>query len=123
MIGNDLAELRELMDRIESLNTQLASLKKQRAAVEARIKRQAESDGLTSYSSDNITVSVRDDLVAGYDPDHWPELIRWAVSTNNEHVIQRRLSTKPICEIAANGTPLPDFIRLESVTRLNVRRK
>ena len=122
-VGILLNALRANMDRTDELNRELSALKKNRYAIERDLIHQAESAGLEKLANDRLTVSVREELNAGYDPDHWNELIRWAVEHDAEHIIQRRLSSKPIQELAATGVALPDFIRLEPVTRLNVRRR
>ncbi len=121
--GDLLNDLADTMSVIDEMNTQLSAAKKQRAAIEAKLRDVAEQTGLSSFSNDRITVSLKEDFVAGYDPDQWNELVAWAVETGNLQLIQRRISTKPVKELIDNGCEIPAGVRLEPTTKVNVRRK
>ena len=122
-IGAKLDELRDVLDTIDEINASLSGLKKQKDRLEYELKKSSEETGITSFSSDRLSVSVKEEMVVGYDPAYWNELVEWAVRTGNQHVIQRRVSTRPILELIDNGVELPIGVRLEPVTKINVRRK
>ena len=122
-VGDMLSELRILLDRATALNAELTEVNKQRSAVEWKLKASMSANGLDKIANDCITVSTKDETVASYEPEHWADLVAWAVAHDATHIIQRRLSSKPIVELAVNGEPIPDFINLQTITRLNVRRK
>lgn len=45
-----------------------------------------------------------------YDPDKWNDLVEWASSTGNQHIIQRRLNDSMIEDLVDVGVELPAFI-------------
>ena len=122
-IGQMLDDLRDVLDQTDELNGELSRLKKRRYAIEAAIREDSERTGNQQYGNDRLSVSVKEDMVASYDPALWGELIAWAVETNNQHIIQRRVSTKPVVELIDNGVELHPGIKIEPQTKLNVRRK
>lgn len=121
--GELLNELRSTMDTIDELNQSLNAVKKHRKDIERQILDESERTGTTSYGNDAITVTVKEDFIAAYDPEHWNDLIDYASKTKNYQIVQRRLSTKPIAELIDNGAELPEGVRLEPITKINARRK
>ena len=122
-IGDLLTELRDIMDATDGLNSELRKYRERRDQIESEIRKMAEETGLDQFANDAITVSVKEELMPGYDPEQWNELVAWAVATGNIHMIQRRLSSRPILELIDNGTELPAGLRVEPVTKVSVRRK
>lgn len=120
--GDLLNDLREVMGAIDEYSQMLNAAKKQRAAIEAKLKDAAETLGVNAFKGDGISVSIREDFIASYDPERWSELVAWCGETGNTHIIQRRISTKPVTEMIDNGHALPAGVRLEPVTKLHVRR-
>lgn len=121
--GERLTELHRLMGEIDEANRQLSALKDARRDIEDSLRRDAEQQGVDSFRNELVTVTIREDFVASYDPDHWDDLVRWAGETGNTHIIQRRISTKPIQELIDNGSELPAGVRLEPQTKVTVRRR
>jgi len=121
--GHLLDQLRAAMDTIDELNQSLSALKKERAAIESQLKDAAEAAGVDSFSNSRISVSLKEDFIAAYEPDQWNDLVKWAADTGNFQLIQRRISTKPVKELIDNGCEIPAGVRLEPTTRINVRRK
>ena len=121
--GELLDDLRNTMDVIDELNASIKAASKQRKAIEAKLQKMAESAGVDSFSNAQISVSFKEDFAAAYDPESWTDLMKWAVETGNFQLIQRRISTKPVKELIDNGMELPVGVRLEPLTRMNVRRK
>lgn len=121
--GQLLDDLRDTIDVIDELNTSLSAAKKQRRAIEDKLTKAAEAAGVDSFSNPRISVSIKEDFAAAYDPELWNDLVAWAVETGNLQLIQRRISTKPVKELIDNGMEIPAGVRLEPVTKLNVRRK
>jgi hypothetical protein len=121
--GDLLNELRELLDEKDDLNNTLSKVNKRREEVEYLIQQLAERTGLDSFSNDVLTVSVKKDTVVSYEPERWNDMVAWAVATNNLHIIQRRVSTKPVLELIDNGIEMPEGIKFTEMTRVNTRRK
>ena len=121
--GERLTELHRLMGEIDEANRQLSALKEARRNIETALQRDAEQNGVDSFRNELITVTIREDFIASYDPDHWDDLVKWAGDTGNTHIIQRRVSTKPIQELIDNGSELPAGVRLEPQIKLTARRR
>lgn len=121
--GDLLDDLRNTMDVIDELNQSLSAAKKQRKAIEQKLMDEAETAGVDSFSNSRVSVSLKEDFIAAYDPEMWNELVAWAVDTDNLQLIQRRISTKPVKELIDNGSELPAGVRLEPTTKITVRRK
>lgn len=119
-----LAELKDVIDQREELARQDRELSGRRQRLEKELVDYHERTGLEQIAGAGLT--VRFDPAATrcrYDPDRWQEIVRWAVQTDNLHVIQRRLTDGKIIELVENGTPLPEGLTLESYVGLSVRRK
>ena len=121
--GDLLTELRQLLDKRDEVNLTVAAINERRNQVEYELQKLAERTGLDSFSNDVLTVSVKTETVVGYDPEYWGSLMEWAVRTNNTHIIQRRVSTRPVMELVDNGIEMPEGIKFETITKVNTRRK
>lgn len=122
-VGDLLDMLRHAMDVADDLNNALKDIKKRRQHIERQLMAKAEQDGVDSFSNAQISVSLKEDFIAAYEPEQWNELIDWASETGNYQIIQRRIGTKPIKELIDNGSELPAGVRLEPQTKVTVRRK
>ncbi len=122
-LGALLDELRALLDQNDELNAEQARLRKRRTQIEDAIRRHSEDTGVNRFGNDHLNVTVSEDMVASYDPDHWNELVKWAVETGNLQVIQRRVSTRPVLDLIDSGSELPEGLKLEPQIKVNVRRR
>lgn len=122
-IGDVLDEYRGVIDQIDELNASLKALREQKERLESQIIEAAEKSGVTEFANDNLKATIREDFVASYDPAQWTDMVRWAVETHNEHIIQRRLSTRPVTELIDSGHALHPGIVLQPQTKINVRRR
>jgi len=123
-IDTTLEEWCEVRGAIDDLNARLKVLSKDRIHLEKRILEYSEETELTKFGNDAVTVSVNNDaLRAKYNPETWPEIIKWAVETSNDHIIQRRLTDAKVVELFNAGTEFPDGLSLEQYAKLSIRRK
>lgn len=122
-IGAVLNEYRGVMDKINEHNAWLKALREKKDRLEAQIVEAAEQTGVTEFANDNLKATIREDFVASYDPAQWTDMVRWAVETGNEHIIQRRLSTRPVTELIDSGHALHPGIVLQPQKKISVRRK
>jgi hypothetical protein len=123
-INATLARLKAVIDEREQLAAKDRTLSEERARLEAELLGFHGSTGLNSLSGAGLSVSFDDTAVrVRCEPSRWADIVKWAVSTGNDHVIQRRLTDAKVIELIENGTPLPEGLSVESYTKLSVRRK
>jgi len=94
----------------------------QREECRTAIMRLMVAQGTEKASAAGLTVSTREKFRARYEPDKWPDIVRWAVESGNDHIVQRRLTDAKVLELIDNGVPLPDGLGVEAFTALDVRR-
>lgn len=119
-----LTELRDILDQREELARQDKELSGRKAEIERQLIDYHDRSGLEQIAGGGLT--VRFDPAATrcrYEPERWPDIVRWAVATDNVHIIQRRMTDAKILELVTNGTALPEGLTVESYTALSVRRK
>jgi hypothetical protein len=117
-----LISLRALRDRKDELNAELKSIGEQEDACERTLLDWHKATNLQSVKGGGLTVSFKADFHAKYSPELWPEIVKWAVETGNDHIIQRRLGDAKVIELVDNGIALPDGLTLEQYVKLNIRR-
>lgn len=121
-----LQALRNEKDWQDELNGNLAKSKAKADMIEAEIVAKMKEAGLDNdgakVSANGMTVTLRHKFRAAYDPAKWSQVVKWAVDTGHEYIIQRRLSDKPVLELMDNGTPLPDGLSVTSYEDLDFRR-
>lgn len=99
-IGKELAEMRRLLDEKERHNAELSEINKAIAKIENRISDYCEKVGVDQIKVDGVlSVSVKKTLRIGYDKDRWDSLVEWAAATGNHHIVQRRISERPVKEL------------------------
>lgn len=118
-----MKEARSIIDELEKIGEVDKRLRSRKSEIELELMRFSESSGLETFSSDDLTCTISEKTRACYDPAKWNEVVKWAVDTGNEIVIQRRLSDARLVEIATSGTALPAGIRLEPYSAVAFRRK
>lgn len=126
MLNDLLTQYRAEKDRQDELNAQLADSRAKADGLERRIMDAMKNAGLDSdgskVSHDGLTVTLRHKFRASYDPAKWSAIVRWAIDTNNEHIIQRRLSDRPVLELLDNGEKFPDGLTVSTYEDLDFRR-
>ncbi len=126
MLNDLLTQYRAEKDRQDELNAQLADSRAKADGIERRIMDAMKNAGLDSdgskVSHDGLTVTLRHKFRASYDPAKWSAIVRWAIDTNNEHIIQRRLSDRPVLELLDNGEQFPDGLTVSTYEDLDFRR-
>lgn len=126
MLNDLLAQFRTEKDWQDELNAKLAESRAKTDGLEHQIMAAMKEAGLDSdgskVSHNGLTVTLRHKFRAAYAPEKWADIVRWAVATNNEHVIQRRLSDRPVLELVDNGEKLPDGLTVSTYDDLDFRR-
>ena len=99
-IGKELADMRRLLDDKERLNAELSDINKAIGKIESRLSDYCEKVGVDQIKADGVlSVSVKKTLRIGYDKDNWDALVEWAATTGNHHIVQRRISERPVREL------------------------
>ena len=124
---NDLlAKFRTEKDWQDELNAKLAQSRERSTILELSIMDAMKDAGLDSdgskVSHDGLTVTLRHKFRATYDPAKWSDIVRWAIDTHNEHIIQRRLSDRPVLELLDSGEKFPDGLTVSTYEDLDFRR-
>lgn len=119
-----LSELHSTMNEADDLNERLAVVKARRDQIERDLLAFHKTTGLTSFSGAGIGVTVDPSAMrAGYDPEKWNDLVNWCAATGNQHLIQRRLTDSRVIDLWETTGALPEGLKLESYTKISVRRK
>lgn len=121
-----LARFRDIKDAKDEVNARLKDLNKREGEMESAILAAMESAGFVK-SGDKVssaagTATRQTKWRAKYDPEKWPDIVKWCAENNRTDLVQRRLSDTRIMEIVDLGQPLPDGIEPESYTDLSFRR-
>jgi hypothetical protein len=123
-VQTTLAALRAVIDEREKLATADRELSKEKERLEASLLSFHNESGLDSLSGAGLSVSFDGEAMrAKYEPDRWAEIVKWAVSTGNDHIIQRRLTDAKVLDLIEQGVELPAGLTVENYTKLSVRRK
>jgi phage shock protein A len=121
-VGETLTRLRAVRDEMEGLNSELSKLESEKSQLEAALMHAHEEQGVDSFKGGGLTVSFAQAFRAKYEPEKWTSIVKWAVETGNEHLIQRRLTDTKVVELVDGGIALPDGLNLEGYTKISVRR-
>lgn len=113
-----LAKYRSLLDLKDEAAAVLSGINKDIDACEAAIRESFEASGKwedgCAAKAGGVTVTVRQKWRAKYMPEHWESIVKWAAETGNAHLIQRRLSDKPVMELLDAGVSLPEGLTVEA---------
>ena len=119
-----LTALRSIIDQREQLAEQDSRLVKQKSQLEHQLLAFHELTGVDSVTGGGLSVSFDDAAMrAKYDPERWPAIVRWAIETGNDHIIQRRLTDAKVLDLIENGTALPEGLTVENYVKISTRRK
>ena len=118
-----LIEYRKVIDEKEILAQQEKILNQRKHDLEFHLMAFAKSQGLESFEDDSIRVHISEALRIRYEPELWSEIVKWAVDSGNDYIIQRRLNDTKILELIENGTPIPEGLAVDPYTKISHRRK
>ena len=123
-VGSLLRQYKEVIEKMEEINLQKTQLHGERLEIEGRLRSAFETAGIDSFSDKEIgmSVTVKKDMRAKYDPEHWDEIVRWAGATGNIDCIHRRLSDSKIKALLEEGVRFPRGLTLESYEKISYRR-
>ena len=121
-IGELCDGLRLAIDRIEEHNAEGKILGGVREGFEALLLEKMEAAGIESTKTEKITVTKSLQWRPKYDPERWGEIMQWCAESGNMHLVQRRLSIRPLQELIDNDVPLPAGLGVESFTKITHRR-
>lgn len=118
-----LEELRGILDEREQLASRDQELSSRKSEIERALIEYHEASGLETVKGGGLSISFDPSATrAKYDPESWAAIVRWAVETGNEHLVQRRLTDSRVADLVANGIPLPDGLTLETYCKVSTRR-
>jgi hypothetical protein len=123
-IGDLCIQLRNILDRIDTINAQLKDVKADKDRISGEIKSLMEGSGVDSVKNAyaGITVTLREDLEPTYDPEKYEGIFQWCARVGREDFVQRRLSGAKIREFVDSGGGLPPGLTLTPVTKVTFRR-
>jgi hypothetical protein len=122
---DDLAiQLRSIIDQMDETNAVLKDLRKQKDDLLFQVQRIMEEVGIDSAKSKDagLSLTLKEDLVANYDPEKFEEIFKWCANQNRYDFIQRRMSSAKIKEFVESGGGLPEGLTLSPITKVGFRR-
>src|SRR5688572_1521470 len=97
-----LTELRSVIDARERLAAEDRALAKRREELESSLLSFHDETGLDSLSGAGLSISFDSAAMrCKYEPDLWASIIRWAVDSGNDFIIQRRLTDAKVLDLIA----------------------
>ena len=123
-LGQLALQMRAILDGIDRVNAELKGLKENKEHLSRQIQQEMEEAGIDSVKNNEagLTLSVKDELVPSYDPEHFDEIFRWCANTGRHDFIQRRMSGAKVREFVENGGELPVGLTLTPITKVAFRR-
>lgn len=123
-LGQLALQMRAILDGIDRVNADLKGLKENKEHLSRLIQQEMEDAGIDSVKNNSagLTLSVKDELVPSYDPEHFDEIFRWCANTGRHDFIQRRMSGAKIREFVDNGGELPVGLTLSPMSKVTFRR-
>ena len=122
---DDLAvELRAVIDQMDEVNSRMKSLSGMKSNLLSQIQKKMEEVGIDSAKSNvaGLSLTVKEDLVATYDPEKFQEIFDWCAEQDRYDFIQRRMSSAKIKEFVESGGGLPEGLTLSPITKVSFRR-
>ena len=123
-LGQLALQMRAILDGIDRVNAELKGLKENKDSLSRQIQQEMEEAGIDSVKNNEagLTLSVKDELVPSYDPEHFDGIFRWCADTGRHDFIQRRMSGAKVREFVENGGELPVGLTLTPITKVAFRR-
>ncbi len=125
-VSSLLEAMREIKDEKDRVNQHLKRINEAEEKLERDILDAMTSLGFVEagdkVSSACGTATRQVKWRAKYEPDKWPEIVKWMAEQGRTDLVQRRLSDAKIMELVDLGQPLPDGLGVESFEQLSFRR-
>ena len=123
-LGQLALQMRAILDGIDRLNADLKGLKENKDHYSRLIQQEMEEAGIDSVKNNEagLMLSIKDDMVPSYDPEHFDEIFRWCANTGRHDFIQRRMSGAKIREYVDSGGELPVGLTRTPITKVSFRR-
>lgn len=117
-------QLRSVIDQMDETNAVLKELRKRKDSLLFGIQCAMEDAGIDSAKSNDagLALTIREDLVAEYNPEKFEEIFKWCAEHNRYDFIQRRMSSAKIKEFVESGGGLPEGLTLSPITKVAFRR-
>ena len=122
LVATNLDRLRTIIDDREALAKDDRTLQEEAKGIEAFLIRLSKSLGTDIFRSPRLTLTVK--AVTRYivDPERWEDFYKWAVKTNNMHVLFKRASGAPFDDMIKAGSGVPDMVTMEDYDKASCRR-
>ena len=116
--------LRAILDEMDNVNGALKDLRSKKDSILWEIQKLMEEVGIDSAKSNEagLSLSIKEELVADYDPQMFEEIFKWCADQNRYDFIQRRMSSAKIREFVDSGGGLPEGLTLSPITKVAFRR-
>jgi len=121
-IGDLIGRYADLDAQIDQLTAEAEPLRAEREECKAAIKAAMDEAGTDKAAAAGLSVSIVQKDRAAYDPAEWPSIVRWAIETGNDHIVQRRLTDAKVLELVRNGVALPWGLTIEPYRDLRITR-
>jgi hypothetical protein len=125
-ISDAILRKKQLQDKKDILNQEMSSLNKEIDDIDGTLMRELDrmkKSGLDpKLSGHGISVYLTDKCRATYDPERWAEIVKWAVESGRDYIVQRRLSDKKIESLIEEGVELPIGLGIEYYPDISHRR-
>lgn len=118
--GDMMGRYAELDQQIADLDAQATALRGERETAKQAIMEYLREQGQDKATACGLTASVLTKDRAKYDPAEWPNIVKWAVETGNDHIIQRRMTDAKVVELVRNGVALPWGLGVESYKEVRI---
>ena len=117
-------ELRAILDEMDITNATLKGLRERKDNILFQVQKVMEEVGIDSAKSNEagLSLSIKEELVADYDPEKFEEIFKWCSDQNRYDFIQRRMSNAKIREYVESGGGLPEGLTLSPITKVGFRR-
>ena len=121
MTLGDLADLyRDEWDQQEQANEIAREHGRRRDAIKAEIIRRMEDDGLETFKTERISLSLKEEFVPRV--TDWEAVQKWIADNGRWEFMRKQLNTGPFKEMIERGEPLPDGLEATALVTLNNRR-
>lgn len=125
-ISELLAQYRTVVDLLDEVNARKTTLEKQKEALKYDILGAMTASGFTEdgakVAANGVSATRGTKFRAVYQPEKWPELVKWCAEHGRADLIQRRLTDSRVLEMVDAGEPLPEGVNLEPFQELSLRR-
>jgi hypothetical protein len=116
--------LRVVLDQLDHTNAILKDLRSKKDGFLFQLQQAMEEMGVDSIKNNEagLTLSIKEELVAEYDPEKFENIFKWCADQDRYDFIQRRMSSAKIREFVDSGGALPEGLTLAPLTKVAFRR-